>query len=408
MRQEPLTDRIRHLVEEQRMLPAPATAAAPVVLMVSGGSDSVALMRMLPQLYPQYHYTVLHINHLLRGEDADKDERFVLDLAHSCGLKVESRRIDVGFLAAQSGGNLEEVGREQRYLAANELLDRLCAQRNVAAERGRIAVAHTLDDRAETFLMRIIVGGGGSGLSSIPFTNGRIIRPLLDCTREELREWLKAQVGGTVSQGQADDGTSPQITDGTAAQQGIGDGAPPQTTVPFSPLWREDASNEDTSRLRAFVRHELLPLARTRNPYLARNIARSLDVLSAEDALLARFAEELEGRFVSENEGSFEYPGPIVTVDTALFDEERALARRVIRVACKRVMPATARITFEHIENIVANGRHIGFATDIPGDVTVRNVCGTLVIRQKTATEKPKHDPNQRNSPRNGQRDDNA
>jgi hypothetical protein len=98
---------------------------------------------------------------------------------------------------------------------------------------------------------------------------------------------------------------------------------------------------------------------------------------------------------------------PVITIDKALFDEEPALVRRVIRAACKRVMPATARITFEHIENIAENGRHIGFATDIPGDVTVRNVYGTLVIRRKTIAEKPKHDPRTLRSAgrRNGRRE---
>ncbi|MDR1185591.1 MAG: tRNA lysidine(34) synthetase TilS, partial [Coriobacteriales bacterium] len=246
-----MTDRVRNLVEEQRMLPEAREGrevSIPIVLMVSGGSDSVALMRMMPQLYPQHRYVVLHINHLLRGEDADEDERFVLSLAHVCGLPGESLRIDVGSLAEQSGGNLEETGRIQRYQAANELLDRLCVQAGVEAERGRIAVAHTLDDRAETFLMRVIVGGGGSGLSSIPFVNGRVIRPLLDCTREELRAWLRASASGSPlrREGTSDEGTSGP----KASADGSSHGSSPT-------LWREDASNEDTSRLRAFVRHEL-------------------------------------------------------------------------------------------------------------------------------------------------------
>jgi tRNA(Ile)-lysidine synthase len=159
-----------------------------------------------------------------------------------------------------------------------------------------------------------------------------------------------------------------------------------------APLWREDGSNADTRRLRAFVRHDLIPLLQTRNPQLLRSVGRSLDVLGAEDAFLAGLADELEGRFVEEGEDG------ALNVDVALLDEERVLARRVVRAACKRVMPSTARLTFSHIESIVAEGRHIGFATDIPGDVTVRNVYGTLVIRRKTAAEKPRHDPRHRSA----------
>jgi hypothetical protein len=158
-------------------------------------------------------------------------------------------------------------------------------------------------------------------------------------------------------------------------------------------LWREDATNEDTNRLRAFVRHELIPRAQTKNPELLRTVARGLDVLAVEDALIARLAAELTERFVTELDG-------VVSVDTALFGEDLALIRRVIKTACDRVLPSDRRITFEHIDNIAANGRHIGFATDIPGDVTVRNVYGTLVIRRKTAAEKPRHDPRHADSRR--------
>jgi tRNA(Ile)-lysidine synthase len=420
-----LIDRVRLTVETHRMLPEFARPAQmPVVLMVSGGSDSVALARLLPEMYPRCFYTILHINHQLRGEDADGDERFVSALAEELGLPCEVRRIDVAALAAvRANGNVEDVGRDVRYRAANEVLDELCRQTGLAPAQGRIATAHTRDDRVETLFMRLVVGGGGSGLSSIPFVNERAIRPLLDCTRAELREELRKRSS-----------VSAVLRRGVACNALACD-----PTCPVSPheLWREDASNKDTQRLRAFVRHEVIPLLETRNPDLLTTVARSLDVLADEDSYLqARVDELLEQNCAwhstkapdpSDPSDPSDPPDPSAPSDpsdspappkssdfpavldqpnqpnpsaqselhlsTALFDENPVIVRRVVRAACKCVMPANARLTFAHIDNIAKNGRHIGFATDIPGDVTVRNVYGTLVIRQKTAAEKPRHDP---------------
>jgi tRNA(Ile)-lysidine synthetase-like protein len=402
MENMPLIERVRLTVETHRMLPELAhSAQTPVVLMVSGGSDSAALARLLPEMYPQHLYTILHINHQLRGEDADGDEQFVVALAKELGLPCAVRRIDVAVLAsARANGNVEDVGRDVRYRAANEVLDGLCRQAGLAFAQGRIATAHTRDDRVETLFMRLVVGGGGSGLSSIPFVNERTIRPLLDCTRAELREELRTRM----------------------------------TSIPPRELWREDASNRDTRRLRAFVRHEVIPLLETRNPDLLTTVARSLDVLADEGRYLqARVDELLERNCVwhpaetPDSSGTADPAGPSSPPQSAdssspaepsnlpnpadpsatpdqppqgefhlkatLFDEDPVLVRRAVREACRRVMPANARLTFAHIDNIATNGRHIGFATDIPGDVTVRNVYGTLVIRQKTAAEKPRHDP---------------
>jgi tRNA(Ile)-lysidine synthase len=325
------------------------------------------------RLYPGCAYTILHINHLLRAESADGDEHFVRALARELGVSCEVRRIDVATLAAaQTNGNVEEVGRAARYQAAEELLSELCRQAGCAFEQGRIATAHTRDDRVETLLMRLVVGGGASGFSSIPFVNGRTVRPLLECTRSELRDWLRAGSGGGSEDG---NGRDP----GAAA------------------LWREDETNQDTRHLRAFVRHEVIPLLKSRNPQLLATVARSLDVIADENAYIQRQADKLFTEVCeSPPPKNSAAPGSApegLTLNTSFFDADPVLVRRVIREACRRVMPPTARVTFKHIENIATKGRHIGFATDIPGDVTVRNVYGTLIIRRKTAAEKPKHDP---------------
>ncbi|MDR2196701.1 MAG: tRNA lysidine(34) synthetase TilS [Coriobacteriales bacterium] len=335
-----------------------------VILMVSGGSDSVALAQLLPRLYPQHRYTVLHVNHQLRGACADEDERFVAALARRLGLSYELHSVDIAArAAAQTNGNLEDVGRKARYQAACELLDERCRAAGCDPARGRIATAHTRDDRVETLFMRLIVGAGAGGLSSIPFVNGRVIRPLLDCARAELREALLRE----------------------ALREDVpqGDQAPCEHE-----LWREDASNRDTRRLRAFVRHEVIPLLETRNSQLRATLARSLDVLAEEDAFLSRQAQELAERYLVIDRI---LPEPLATIDAKLFECDPVLVRRVIHRACSAVMPEGARLTSEHLRRIAREGARVGFATDIPGDVTVRAVCGTLIIRRKTANEQPIH-----------------
>lgn len=366
MQQKSLKDTVTALVDAHDMLPA--AGQVPVVLMVSGGSDSVALARLLPALYPQHSYTILHINHQLRGEAAEKDELFVIHLAQELELPCEVRHIDISALAAKTGDNLEQAGRAARYREANTLLDTLCEQAGVELSQGRIVTAHTLDDRVETFFMRTIVGGGASGLSSIPQVNGRVIRPLLACTREGL-----------------------QIHAGT---------------------WREDATNTDTSKLRAFVRHELIPLAKTRNPELLHTVERTLDVLGSEAAFVEQQALELLVRasestmtnssttheplarsfaaLTAAEGGECGWDAGELRLDAGtLFSADSVLVRRVIREACRWVMPQMERITYEHIANISDNGKRVGFVTDIPGAKTVANEYGTLVFRRLDSTKDP-------------------
>jgi tRNA(Ile)-lysidine synthase len=346
----------------------------PVVLMVSGGSDSVALARLLPLLCERANFTILHINHQLRGEAADGDERFVVELARELGLPCEVRRFDVAAAAAKTGANTEHVGRDIRYAAAHELLDELCAKQGIDPTEGRIATAHTLDDRAETFFMRAIVGAGAGALSSIPYRNGRVIRPLLDCSREQLRDWLVAQA------------PLPENFCHSKSQAKISEEKPPlpsscdtssndnDTEKLKRELWREDATNEDTGKLRAFVRHELIPLAKTRNQDLLNTVAQSLDNLAQDDKLLTKLTEELEDRLLSEEaEGA-------IRISDELYKEDEALIKRMIHRASKKVLPPQERITAHHINKITAQGAQSGFAIDLPGAATVRNEYGALIF----------------------------
>ena len=180
---------------------------------VSGGADSVALLRLLAELRAQLgiQLFVLHFHHQLRGAEADQDESFVAQLAQQLGFDCLADRADVAGEARRQGWNLEEAGRRLRYQFFASVVS--------SHALNRVAVAHTANDQAETVLAHLLRGTGLAGLAGIYPVAGSIIRPLLDIGREELREYLSL----------------------------------------LKQPWREDATNLDTTRTRARIRHKLLP-----------------------------------------------------------------------------------------------------------------------------------------------------
>ncbi|MBA4063726.1 MAG: tRNA lysidine(34) synthetase TilS [Isosphaera sp.] len=236
---------------------AAAGLAGPGVVAVSGGADSVALLRALAAC-PTGPLTVAHVNHRLRGTESDADEQFVRDLAAGLGLECRVKSADVATL----GGNLEAAARAVRYGFFAE----------VAAEVGAgwVATGHTADDQAETVLHRIVRGTGIGGLSGIRPSRTRerrqgddpsrtfpartdIVRPLLTVTRADVLAHLA----------------------------GLGQ--------PF----REDASNADPRFTRNRIRHELLPLLRAFNPDVVTALARLAEHAADAHAIILEKAAEV-------------------------------------------------------------------------------------------------------------------
>ncbi len=206
---------------------------------VSGGADSVALLRILLELRDRLGIglLVLHFNHQLRGADADADQRFVEELAAALGAACEVSAQDVRGVARQKSWNLEDAARRLRY----QFFDQVVAQGRAT----RVAVAHTADDQAETVLAHLVRGTGLTGLAGIHPVFGTIVRPLLEIRRRELREYLV-----------------------TAGQP-----------------WREDSTNEDTTRLRARIRHRLLPfLEKDFEPQMVAQLCRLASLAADEEA----------------------------------------------------------------------------------------------------------------------------
>jgi tRNA(Ile)-lysidine synthase len=249
-----------------------------VVAAVSGGSDSVAMLFLLRDLHSRGALVldaVAHLNHCIRP-DADDDEMFCRALAERLGLPFESARVDVPAQARASKQSLELAGR----LARRAFLDDVRRRRGAEG----IATAHTEDDQAETVLLRLMRGAGSRGLAGIAPCRDRRLRPMLCATRRELQDDLTAR------------GES----------------------------WREDTTNADLTHLRNRVRHQLLPyLEEHFNPSARRALARTADVVRAEDEALARLAAAATVSIVRRDDRGVFIDGRLLRA------QPEAIARRV-------------------------------------------------------------------------------
>ncbi len=330
--------------------PLPPQAASPVILMISGGSDSTALlMRAATGVIDLFdgagevhidpaRLHVLHVNHGLRGADADGDEAFVRDLCERLEIPCTVSHIDIGW-QVQEGANMESAAREARYAAAWDLADELCAQASVPLESARIAVAHTADDRAETCLMRIMCGAGISGITGLRRARGIVVRPLLDETRQELRDYLAARHIG----------------------------------------WREDATNADDAALRSYVRNRVMPLFVERNPAFAHTLGTTLDLLAAEDGFVDHAAQDARKRLCLPSR-----PATVALDAERLAECEPALARRVLRDELYDLLGAEAaydaRFEARHIEALLDLARAGKGSYTLPLAIDARIDHGALVI----------------------------
>jgi tRNA(Ile)-lysidine synthase len=214
-----------------------------VAVAVSGGADSVALLRVLLELQTEQGIVIVvaHFNHQLRRDDSDADERFVAGLAHEHDLQFFAGRADVRLHSLARKLSLEHAARDLRYRWLHEL----------AGEQGlnAIATGHTLDDQAETVLMKFLRGAGTRGLAGIRPTmmldDVPVVRPLLETSRLEIEHYLHS----------------------------------------VEQPWREDHTNRDTHFTRNRIRHELLPLLeRDYNPNIRSVLSETAEIaLSEED-----------------------------------------------------------------------------------------------------------------------------
>lgn len=312
------------------------SAETRVVAAVSGGSDSVALFFLLRELAAAGDLQLAglaHLNHHIRAAAADEDAAFCRALAARAGVAAAIDDADVPALARRERLSIEVAGRKARQRFFVEAL---------ASLRGyRIGVAHTRDDQAETVLLRLVRGAGPAGLAGIAPRRDHLVRPLLETTRVELREYLES----------------------------IGE------------AWREDATNEDRAIPRNRIRHDILPLLRELNPRADAALARTADILRGDAELFDALANDAARRCVRTMAD-----GRVAVAADGLAGLPKALARRVALVALETVNPGHPYGLEEadHIYAACANPRK-GIAANIPG-VDVERLGADVVLVKRAVT----------------------
>ncbi|MDR0514891.1 MAG: tRNA lysidine(34) synthetase TilS [Coriobacteriaceae bacterium] len=344
-----LIGRVIRTIEERGL----AGPESPVLLMVSGGSDSTALAYLATELSASGiigPLGMLHVNHQLRDEDSDRDQAFVQNLAEALDIPLFICAIDVEAEVRRTGDNVEAVARRERYLAANEALESLCRHTASPLADGRIFTAHTQDDRVESFYMRSIVGTGPGGFRSMRYTNGPVVRPLLDVCRKDLRAYI----------GEREHAGKAVVCD------------------PKGELWCEDATNSHTDRFRAFVRHEIVPRAQERNPQLLETLCRVMNLIADEDDMLDRQADQMEATKVDwlakEGPAGIAYEAGCVLLP-GFAQLPLPMQRRVCTGVLQKMLGPDARIETSSVTEVLSGfkeGRPLGgYSGNIQGNLAI-------------------------------------
>ena len=325
-----------------------AHCMAPVVICVSGGADSVALLHkaLFSTLdicdgkgegsISRQRLAVFHLNHGLRGQDADQDEAYVRDLCETYNLPCKIVRADVAAYAKDHDGNIENAGREIRYAEAYAYAKELSANTQTAIDEARILTAHTADDRAESFLMNVMRGTSLSGLTSIAHKRDIVVRPLLHLTHEELEKYL--------------------------VDHGI--------------EWRRDESNKDTSYLRSYVRYNVLPPMKKKLPKTPLKISSLCDVLTDENDYMCMQSHAAYQEIVSRDD-----EGAVSFNTSSLKALHPAILRRVLAYALEE-LSSDVRITSQALKDVIAILDNNTGSASLSGNIDVRIEHGYLYLRK--------------------------
>jgi len=282
---------------------------------LSGGSDSVALTLLLKELAAQESFSIVslaHLNHRLRCT-AMRDEQFCRDFAQRLGIPIAVESIDVGSYAQSQRLSVEDAARRLRY----DFFHR--ASEPVSADR--IAVGHTRDDQAETFLLKLVRGAGLTGLGGIYPRRDSVVRPLIEVGRAELRSYLESRGQG----------------------------------------WVEDETNEDLENPRNRIRHKVLPeLDLAGNASATPAIARAAAIIREDGQWLDELSDRRFDVLVARSNTGLE-------IDVSGLMAEPLPVRRRVVLAALRLVALNREIGFEHVESAleVASGESGG--VDVPG-----------------------------------------
>ncbi len=316
-----------------------------VLVGVSGGPDSVALLTILHELRDEWALSLraAHLNHGLRGAEAAADATFVEELCARMGVPCTMGEVDGHELMRRWGMSAEMAARRARHQFLTRVAEEVGAQ--------RVALGHTADDQAETVLLRLLRGASLQGLAGIPpKTRGVIIRPLIEVRRHQVIQYLR--------------------------ERGVG--------------WRVDETNWDTGIPRNWVRHRLIPLLEQEfQPGISTVLARLASVLRPDAEFLDAMARSrLQGLVRAQGESLYADLAQLKALPTAL-------RRRVLLAACRRAGCPADALSYRHVaamEALLETERGERYV-DLPGGIRLGVGHGVMVWQPHGRTSPPRVEP---------------
>ncbi|MCI1944586.1 tRNA lysidine(34) synthetase TilS [Clostridium luticellarii] len=311
-----------------------------VIVAVSGGPDSICLLHVLYTLREKLNITLLaaHVNHCLRGIEADKDELYVENFCKNLGIQFKSLKIDINNVAKNRNISCESAGREERYKFFKKLKIEFNAQ--------KIAIAHNANDQAETILMRIIRGAGLNGLVGIrPVRDNVFVRPLIHITRDEIEKYC------------IDSALHPRI----------------------------DKTNFETVYSRNKIRLELIPyIQKNFNRDIIEVLNRFSDTIKVDNDYLEHISRE---KFKKYCDIKLEK----VIISREAFLEKEAILTRIIRFSLESAVGSLKDFEKIHIIGIIDIQKHsTGKELTLPHNIFAINSYGNIIIRKNsTRTQIP-------------------
>jgi tRNA(Ile)-lysidine synthase len=301
-----------------------------VIVAVSGGPDSICLLHILHILKKKFNLELIaaHVNHCLRGEESDKDEKYVEEYCKNNGIQFFSKRVDINRLALQRNMSSESAGREARYEFFHQLMEEHNAD--------KIALAHNANDQAETVLMRMMRGTGSEGLVGIkPVRENIFIRPLINITRGEIENYC------------SENNLKPRI----------------------------DKTNLENIYTRNKVRLELIPYIRKNfNEDIINTLNRLSQTVSIDNDYIEYISEQSFKKYCDKNCGK-------VIINKDAFKEHEAVITRVIRRALLSLKGNLYNFEKVHIYDIIhVQNNETGKKVVLPQNIIAQNNYGNIEL----------------------------
>ncbi|MCD4743124.1 MAG: tRNA lysidine(34) synthetase TilS [Desulfobacteraceae bacterium] len=309
---------------------------------VSGGPDSVALLLFLLEIKEKYFLEigVAHLNHMLRGAEADRDADFVRALAEKLGLPCFIGKEDVAAFAKENRLSIEDSARKVRYFFLEDVL-----KKNTYS---KIALGHNRDDNAELILMNVLRGSGTKGLTGIPpKRENTIIRPLIQTAKQNIMKFLKS----------------------------------------IDQTYVVDSSNNDNKYLRNSIRNSFIPLIEKEyNPKIKESLIRLSTIIKDEDEWMGKETELIFNKALKSLKPDSLRPERVELSLDIITNCHSALRKRIIRKAVKKINGSLKKISSKHVDDAVelSFSTTIGESIDLPDQIRIFKKGESLFFKKES------------------------